>query len=1329
MRKIFLSLLLIGGIMLMISLPIFANEAKISDEFNLTVNTDKESYEASDEINYRIELTNSSPFKAENIVLKASISEDLEILDTDGTQEENELVWTIDDLAEDGTFNLAFTAKLKSSPLSIVHFGIVLGTIILLSIALILFKRKKQGRQVVQLLLIVIAATALVSTVYADENKFISQHGVLIDDETYDVSFSIESAQFDLPEFSVEFILPDDFKEEDFFSIEEPILLVNYLSWNDISIADSYTVKKATNDGDFDIISAGLTDLTFIDSEIEQGQTYRYLIEAIYQDQTALITNEITQLAAPILDVSLDKGRLTLAAEEVYGASDIDVYKGQLEFLDGSLSYGDYELVNTEAEYPYEEKIKWDDHAYYYFAKAKNDESTSRSSNIYRIDTTTVDSDDDGLTDQLELELGSDPVIADTNNNGIPDGYEYHTLESDPADMESNVASQDFDEDGLTNLEEYELGTDPWNADTDGDLLSDGDEVNIHGTDPLNHDTDGDGLLDGSEIKLGFDPLKPDTDGNGVLDSEEFTLQEVEEESLAELYTDDNTALPSISIYGQGDINHMISVKDASDNALLTDLIFIEGYPLDLTLENEFDYATISFEIADHENLDEYTIIYYDEGKIHFLDTEVDHETHTISTTVDHFSIYFAAHMPTLEHSWGMTGHEDEDLASPIVERGAADISFVFDTTGSMGGTITNVKENIISFVENMNEHDVDVRLGLVDYKDIGYDGVDSTKNLGWSTDPVGFQSTINSLVARGGGDRRESAVDALEEARRMGYRDTANKYMILVTDVDYKEKTRFDGVDSMETVINSLIDDNVTVIVISNNRYRDLYSPLFDRTSGFFIDIRSDFADTLIEIVDLVSGEVTDGIWVRLSDGTTIKLDKEPEEGDLVTDSNGDGYPDSLQLVFPPIQMDMDMIDGEPTELTVYEFTSNPMKIDTDGDGYRDEIDKEPLIPYEATTLLLHGVNSNVGSVYGAYNSLADGDDSINDTQTPNPDIFGDVENQQVETVTNGRLYHQLTKEGLESVKVYNYANRAYITTRTCAEAPTSNYGDIEVPVAECVGKDDSGLWKPGSDLDFKAYLNNLMAEGEIEAPTEYHKPVINVVAHSMGGLVTRIMYELDDNPPVYLDKLVTWATPHFGTYLDAADWLPGILYDAFSNLDRDNYLYDALNAASQVPALDPNRQFSVKLTDKIDIQPTTEYHFMMGAIIKNKFLKSEDDMPSFILTNDCTVSTTMDCLDTSFPSPGNKEDRDSFKTLVEQNLNNYSDGSNFKVLNTDSLVTLNGGLGYSGKMVPFEDDLGDQLLIGTRTIYAGSNNLVGHSPIHGNKDVIKRTVELLAH
>lgn len=64
----------------------------------------------------------------------------------------------------------------------------------------------------------------------------------------------------------------------------------------------------------------------------------------------------------------------------------------------------------------------------------------------------------------------------------------------------------DTDGDGLTDVRERELGTDTFKADTDGDTVSDGEEVLVYGTNPLNIDTDGDGFPDGVEIKNGFNP-------------------------------------------------------------------------------------------------------------------------------------------------------------------------------------------------------------------------------------------------------------------------------------------------------------------------------------------------------------------------------------------------------------------------------------------------------------------------------------------------------------------------------------------------------------------------------------------------------------------------------------------------------------------------------------------------------------------------------------------------------------------------------------------------------------------------------------------------------
>ena len=88
----------------------------------------------------------------------------------------------------------------------------------------------------------------------------------------------------------------------------------------------------------------------------------------------------------------------------------------------------------------------------------------------------------------------------------------------------------DVEPDGLTNGQEFNLGTDPTLTDTDGDELSDGDEFNQYGSDPTLADSDGDGLDDGVEINRdpATDPLLLDTDGDGLDDGLEVGTHQTE---------------------------------------------------------------------------------------------------------------------------------------------------------------------------------------------------------------------------------------------------------------------------------------------------------------------------------------------------------------------------------------------------------------------------------------------------------------------------------------------------------------------------------------------------------------------------------------------------------------------------------------------------------------------------------------------------------------------------------------------------------------------------------------------------------------------------------
>ena len=164
----------------------------------------------------------------------------------------------------------------------------------------------------------------------------------------------------------------------------------------------------------------------------------------------------------------------------------------------------------------------------------------------------------------------------DVDGDGLPDDWEREallTLNYGPDD--------DPDNDHLTNAEEYALRlagrpTDPLDADTDGDGIPDGDELygdGTHGdldgyvTDPLNPDTDGDGILDGEEVVAGADghitnPLNPDTDGDGMKDGDE-TANDFDPTDPADLDADgDDDGIPN---YGEWLIGSLRDDPDSPD--------------------------------------------------------------------------------------------------------------------------------------------------------------------------------------------------------------------------------------------------------------------------------------------------------------------------------------------------------------------------------------------------------------------------------------------------------------------------------------------------------------------------------------------------------------------------------------------------------------------------------------------------------------------------------------------------------------------------------------------------------------------------------------------
>lgn len=87
---------------------------------------------------------------------------------------------------------------------------------------------------------------------------------------------------------------------------------------------------------------------------------------------------------------------------------------------------------------------------------------------------------------------------------------------------------KDSDGDGLSDEDEQKLGTDPNNPDTDGDGLLDGDEVEEYKTDPNDADTDDGGIIDGVEVANGANPLDPDDDILSIAPGGKLILRNIE---------------------------------------------------------------------------------------------------------------------------------------------------------------------------------------------------------------------------------------------------------------------------------------------------------------------------------------------------------------------------------------------------------------------------------------------------------------------------------------------------------------------------------------------------------------------------------------------------------------------------------------------------------------------------------------------------------------------------------------------------------------------------------------------------------------------------------
>ncbi len=195
-------------------------------------------------------------------------------------------------------------------------------------------------------------------------------------------------------------------------------------------------------------------------------------------------------------------------------------------------------------------------------------------------------------------------------------------------------SDEDLDLDHLTNKQEKEYKTNPLLSDSDMDGLDDDYEINTSKTNPNKKDTDGDGLSDYDEIELDLDPLKSDSKGDGTEDGER---------KLTYDYSTDGVKL---SISGKGNIASTIAkinsnTKISNKKGMIDNLYtFYTDGSIDEVI------VTISYTDEDLSkyglNEDNLSIYYYNENESKYekIETTIDKENNTLTAKLKHFSHY-----------------------------------------------------------------------------------------------------------------------------------------------------------------------------------------------------------------------------------------------------------------------------------------------------------------------------------------------------------------------------------------------------------------------------------------------------------------------------------------------------------------------------------------------------------------------------------------------------------------------------------------------------------------------------------------------------------------
>jgi hypothetical protein len=208
-----------------------------------------------------------------------------------------------------------------------------------------------------------------------------------------------------------------------------------------------------------------------------------------------------------------------------------------------------------------------------------------------------------------------------------------------------------------------------------------------------------------------------------------------------------------------------------------------------------------------------------------------------------------------------------------------ADIFFLADTTGSMGGTISNVKTNAASILSSTSGLG-NVQWGAGEYKDVG-DTYVYRLNQAVTSSTAAVQAGINMWSASGGGDWPEAELYALQQvasSAATGWRTGSRKLAIWFGDAPGQDPSGPTGVTQAQAIA-ALNAQGISVLAVDvgSMNYYGQAAAIATATGGQYYN----------GISGSVSTAIINAITTAVSNYTKVCLDtSETPAGLTATDS-----------------------------------------------------------------------------------------------------------------------------------------------------------------------------------------------------------------------------------------------------------------------------------------------------------------------------------------------------------------------------------------------------------------------------------------------------------